>query len=131
MLLKKEKLDETKYILQVSFEGEKYDKALANYPAYVQEIFRDSYENKHFPKGKTPVEVNEELHGDGLYREIFKGHFVGLYRDTVKDAGISNARLEKVAFDYFSRERIVFTLTVSSQPTTINSPDELKEIKGE
>ena len=128
MLLKTDKLDETKYILQVSFEGEKYDKALTNYPAYVQEIFRDSYENKYFPKGKTPIEVNEELHGDGLYREIFKGHFVGLYRDVIKEAGICNAHLEKIVFDYFSRERIVFTLTVSSQQTANNSTDELKEI---
>lgn len=130
MLLRKDKLNETMYMLQVSFEGEEYDKALANYPTYIQEIFRDSYENKFFPKGKTPVAVNEELHGDGLYREIIKGHFVALYQDAIKEAGINNAHIEKVVFDYFSRERIVFNLTVSSHQTVINNDDELKDIKG-
>lgn len=127
MLLSKEKLNETTYKLQVSFEGEKYSKALANYPTYVQEIFRDSYENRFFPKGKTPIEVNEELHGDGLYREVIKGHFIDLYHEAIKESGISNAHLEKVVFDYFSREKIVFNLTVSSLSTT-SYEDESKHI---
>ena len=127
MLLNKEKLNDTTYELQVSFEGEKYNKALSNYSVYIQEIFRDSYENKLFPKGKTPVEVNEELHGDGLYREIIKGFFYDLYQESVKEAGISNAHLDKVVFNYFSRERILFTLTVSSLATAIDE-DESKNI---
>lgn len=80
MLLNKEKLNDTTYRLQVSFEGEKYNKALSNYSVCIQENFRDSYENKLFPKGKTPIEVNEELHGDGLYREIIKGFLRSLPR---------------------------------------------------
>ena len=126
MLLKKEKLNETTYELQVSFEGEKYNNALTNYSAYVQEIFRDSYENSLFPKGKTPIEVNEELHGDGLYREIIKKHFISLYYEAIEESEISNANLEKVEFEYFSREKIVFTLTVST--LNCKSEDETKHI---
>ncbi len=130
MLLKTEKVNETKYILTVSFEGKKYEKALANYPDYIQEIFRDSYENKLFPKGKTPISVIEELHGDGLYREIFKKHFVNLYRETISDAKLNNVNLDKVSIAYFSCERIVFTLMVSCNQNASHNADEQKEIIG-
>ena len=114
MLLSIEKMGDFKYVLKCSFEGKRYEDALANYPSYIQDLFRNSYENELFPKGKTPIVVNEQLHGDSLYRKILEGNFTELYYEAVEEAKISNAYLENVEIDYFSRERIVFKVTVSS-----------------
>ena len=118
MLLETQKLDGTRYALKCSLEGKQYTSALLNYPVYIDDLFCDSFENELFPEGKTPVAVNEELNGDELYRYIFKGHFVGLYQEATKAARLEDACLESVEIDYFSSERILFTLIVS---TTENS----------
>lgn len=114
MLLETKKISETKYALRCAFEGTKYTNALLNYPTYIDRLFSDSYENDLFPKGRTPVVVNEEMHGDDLYRYVLKGNFKKLYQEAITTARLADGHLKGVEIEYFSSDRILFTLIVST-----------------
>lgn len=132
MLLETKKISETKYALRCSFEGTKYTNALLNYPTYIESLFSDSYESDLFPKGKTPVAVNEKVHGDGLYRYVLKGNFEKLYQEAITTARLEDGHLKGVDIEYFSSERILFTLIVSTPEDPDNGdtqPDPMSVFK--
>lgn len=115
MLLETQQISENKYALKCSFEGKRYADALINYPSYIDSDFADFFENDLFPEGKTPVVVNEKSHGDDLYRYVLIGNFDWLYQEAVKTARLEDGHLESVDIGYFSSERTLFTLIISTQ----------------
>ena len=114
MLLETIKISKTRYALRCSFEGNDYTNALLNYRTYIERPFSNYYENDFFPIGKTPIVVNEELHGDDLYRHVLKGNFVKLYQNAIATARLEDGHLKRVDIEYFSSQRIIFTLTIST-----------------
>ena len=120
MLLETKKIEENKYALKCAFEGSTYESALLNYPIYVPKHLQRSYDNNLFEKGKTPNAVNEEFHCDDLYRYIFKHYFMELYHEAINVARLEDGYLENIEIDYFSSERILFTLIITTQKDSNN-----------
>ncbi len=114
MLKSIKKLDDTIFSLEIVLEGKDYQEALQNYLEYVPDYLQPSYDNKLFAKGQTPIVVNEETHGDSIYRYIFEAKFQELYIDAIASANVDYAVLRKVEFVNFSKERVVLNAIVET-----------------
>ena len=74
MLKKVKKTSDNDYTLEISLDGKEYQQALANYSSFIPDYLKESFESDLFPKGKTPLAVIEERHGNELYRYILEAN---------------------------------------------------------
>lgn len=118
MLKAVKKLESNAFSLEIVLEGRDYQEALLHYMDYIPEHFKFSFENELFPAGKTPIVVNEEAHGDDIYRYVLEAKFPHLYQDAVDAANLTNAVLKEVEIIGFSKEQILLTAIVETKEPT-------------
>lgn len=115
MLKSVKKLESNIFSLEIVLEGRDYQEALLHYMDYIPDYLKFSFDNELFPKGQTPIAVNEEAHGDDIYRYVLETKFPYLYQDAVAASNLTNALLKEIKIIGFSKEKISLTALVESK----------------
>lgn len=112
MLKEVQILEDSTYLLEVVLGGNEFQELLNKYLDYVPKEYRASYENEYFPEGQTPIELNEEISGDNVYRYILLANFQELYRNSIIETNLNNVKLQRVELVSCSKENIILNVVV-------------------